>query len=867
MPKRIAVAGDVTVDWFSYPVDAMDEEIGENWRRYPARHFYPIEGGALLLARFLGETLRAASISAKILTHRLPQGLRTLTPNKLIHSTLNLDWCRSRNGNVLRVQESLGYMGPAPGDPSPPPPPIDRHAAKAGTIILDDAGNTFRNLAGRQRKHRWPGDPLEWKRKTIILKVSRPLATGTLWRKIMDADIKGLVVVVDACDLRRITGTRIRRALSWEKTAMDLLFEMRRCADCMAMQQCPYLVIRFGLEGAILYRGGEDPSARLFFSRSLLENSLASSTSGGMSGCGSLFTATLAAEVFMHGLRNLENGIVRGMLAAQRLLSKGFIRQPHGVEYPWEDVTKTASDKELRDIGRADLDCSPKFNDSDPTFWRILDQATMEVPHIVAEQLVEQGESEPLRNVPEVNFGELSRIDRAEIEHLSMIREVGAEYLANPNPDYPLCFAAYGSPGSGKSFAVRQVLKSISDTDFDKRFLEFNVSQFRGADDLVAAFHKVRDVGLSGQTPLVFFDEFDCALEGSTYFWLRLFLAPMQDGQFRDGETTFNIGKAIFAFAGGTCSTFEEFIKKAPRQKKGPDFASRLRGFINVMGPNRQQSKRDADDTFLIRRAKMLRILLRKEPTASGLFNTKRELQIDKCVLRAFLHCSLYRHGNRSISAIIEMSRLAGKDRYSLSCLPDAEQLGMHVDADEFMWLADRERFVTILRQHEWPDKAKDDMRKAEELFVGEFAPAIHACYCQRRKEEGQDPGPESFDDLPEDLKNSNLDAAADIPGKLRKAGLGIRLMKRRLKPYEPTDQRLKHLLAVIEHERFMRERFQQGWKYGRRKNKDKRLSPYLVPFDELPPDIQAYDYQAIEDVFKILAEKRYKVFPLPMKA
>ena len=92
----------------------------------------------------------------------------------------------------------------------------------------------------------------------------------------------------------------------------------------------------------------------------------------------------------------------------------------------------------------------------------------------------------------------------------------------------------------------------------------------------------------------------------------------MQDGQFQHGQRTHPIGPAVFVFAGSTCSTMEAFIervtpresaavsgrpaglagaddreneedeqdRRAVRDAKGTDFVSRLKGFVNVIGPN-----------------------------------------------------------------------------------------------------------------------------------------------------------------------------------------------------------------------------------------------------------------------------------------
>ena len=128
---------------------------------------------------------------------------------------------------------------------------------------------------------------------------------------------------------------------------------------------------------------------------------------------------------------------------------------------------------------------------------------------------------------------------------------------------------------------------------------------------MISALHRVRDIALEGKIPLVFFDEFDSAFEGK-FGWLKYFLAPMQDGKFREGETMHPIGKSIFVFAGGICAPLQNFLVSYPKIRKkrrefknakGPDFISRLRGYVNILGPNCA----DGNETlFIIRRAMLV---------------------------------------------------------------------------------------------------------------------------------------------------------------------------------------------------------------------------------------------------------------------
>jgi hypothetical protein len=287
-----------------------------------------------------------------------------------------------------------------------------------------------------------------------------------------------------------------------------------------------------------------------------------------------------------------------------------------------------------------------------------------------------------LSDTPLERIGNWSSVDRAEIESIRSLRNIMQEYVSQPRPSRPLSLAVFGPPGSGKSFAIKEVARALMPGKLSQ--LEFNLSQFESHEELPAAFHRVRDSALRQELPLVFWDEFDTPLQGHELGWLRYFLAPMQDGEFREGGLPHPIGPAIFVFAGGVHATMAEFRKKAESDPaaKVPDFLSRLRGFLNILGPNAQGER---DVAFILRRALLLRSLLLRK--AAQLFDAKGELRIDEGVLRAFLEIGQYRHGARSMESIIDMSTLSGKLKFERSCLPAPHQLDLHVEATEFLQL------------------------------------------------------------------------------------------------------------------------------------------------------------------------------------
>jgi hypothetical protein len=330
-------------------------------------------------------------------------------------------------------------------------------------------------------------------------------------------------------------------------------------------------------------------------------------------------------------------------------------------------------------------------------------------------KIVEYGDSNDLR-FPTMRVGKLLVTSRDEMESVTAVRELMESYVGGKMPT-PLSIGVFGPPGSGKSFAIKELAANIPTGRYSEiKSLTFNVSQFNGPEALAIAMQQVRDEGLKGKMPLVFWDEFDTQFAGGMG-WLRYFLAPMQDGVYQDGSAVYYIGRAIFVFAGGTHRTMEQFIDKAkvagkvddytPEAiaAKQPDFISRLKGFVNVEPLDYETTKSGGAERIMIdaatalRRAKVLRSVLERSdaklveviPHEEGPLGPtlRRRLNVDPGVLGAFLRIKEFRYGARSVEAIVNMSALTRKNRYDRSSLPPDDQLDLHVDAKAFMELVE----------------------------------------------------------------------------------------------------------------------------------------------------------------------------------
>src|SRR5436190_6646497 len=113
---------------------------------------------------------------------------------------------------------------------------------------------------------------------------------------------------------------------------------------------------------------------------------------------------------------------------------------------------------------------------------------------------------EPSIRHPYAQVGNIVTVDRDEIDGFLSIKGLVEKYLERPEWKRPLSLVVFGPPGSGKGFTVKQILSGIRDIDC-KRSMTVNLSQFSNISELARVFHQIQDRALSGEIPLVFFDE------------------------------------------------------------------------------------------------------------------------------------------------------------------------------------------------------------------------------------------------------------------------------------------------------------------------------------------------------------------------
>lgn len=165
------------------------------------------------------------------------------------------------------------------------------------------------------------------------------------------------------------------------------------------------------------------------------------------------------------------------------------------------------------------------------------------------------------------------------------------------------------------------------------------------------------------------------------------------------------------------------------------------------------------------------------------------------------------------------------------------------------------------------------DRTCSPELILGGthevLARAIHESYVRHQQGLGETPATNPslvcWEELPEEIKESNRCQADHILVKLKAVGYGIApLTDWDAERFEFTAEEVEKM-AQMEHQRFVEERLRAGWSYAPGpKDMERKTSPILVPWDELPEAEKEKDRNVVRELPRFLARAGLQVYRLP---
>ena len=119
-----------------------------------------------------------------------------------------------------------------------------------------------------------------------------------------------------------------------------------------------------------------------------------------------------------------------------------------------------------------------------------------------------------------------------------------------------------------------------------------------------------------------------------------------------------------------------------------------------------------------------------------------------------------------------------------------------------------------------------------------------------------------SFASLPPDLRDSSIAYISSIHSKLETLGYevlpaGSCYPERCVAAFTASEV---ECLAILEHRRWLRERQKAGWRYSTTKDVERKRSPYLVPWEELPDRAKEWNRSAVCSIPSLLASVNLSV-------
>jgi serine phosphatase RsbU (regulator of sigma subunit) len=120
------------------------------------------------------------------------------------------------------------------------------------------------------------------------------------------------------------------------------------------------------------------------------------------------------------------------------------------------------------------------------------------------------------------------------------------------------------------------------------------------------------------------------------------------------------------------------------------------------------------------------------------------------------------------------------------------------------------------------------------------------------------------FDDLPDEIKYSNIDNAIHIPTKLLSIGYKIRQVKKGFKPFSLhlNDEEIE-TMARVEHMRWSWEKRLNGWTFGSVKDDIKKTHPSLIPYEALSESEKEKDRELVKLIPAFLQDINYEAYPV----
>ncbi len=504
-----------------------------------------------------------------------------------------------------------------------------------------------------------------------------------------------------------------------------------------------------------------------------------------------------------------------------------------------------------------------------PTNWEPLPLTAEEVI-AAAEDIVRFGQSTRLAGHPHARYGDFETYDPNEVRSLTALEQTLRANLQANREQRPLSLASFGPQHSGQGFQLTSLVRHVADSlRLTVAPFEFDMSQFDSREELIPAVREAVYGSLGGPLAMVLFVDFDAKLGNARRGWLKHLLSAMQDGVFRDAWLTVRFESVVFGFVSYSSPTLRQFMgsnEDADRnseqlsvlkESKTSDFLSRLSGSLDCLGLNPASPD---DKWFVLRRATTLRSLLTRSASGSQRV-VEGSLNIPPEFLRALLQVRHYRHGIRSLIAILQMLDRSEDNAFRWRQPPHRDALEMHVDADEFLALAMRSPPSSRFNASE------SSAEPSHAVIIDQLARAMHENFLDEERRStslNASPSLGAFDMLAEEIQSTLRLRAERCMQILSSWSIRIVQLEDSVDRGATLTEAETESIAEREHESWCQERLAQGFRYDLQRDFHKKTHPDLVPWQDLPDSRRIVQRSFARTLSNVISRAGFKLVRQP---
>ena len=152
---------------------------------------------------------------------------------------------------------------------------------------------------------------------------------------------------------------------------------------------------------------------------------------------------------------------------------------------------------------------------------------------------------------------------------------------------------------------------------------------------------------------------------------------------------------------------------------------------------------------------------------------------------------------------------------------------------------------------------------------LDQVARSVHENFLREGRYKRGDVTMMPYEYLTDQFQESNRQQVAYMVHAIRAAGYDVREAPGKTAALLSfTDKEEVELLAEMEHGRWIVERLRWGWRYGPKREPEKKISPHLVAWSDLPDNSREYDRHSVREWPRFLADAGLEVFrPVAQRA